>query len=79
MHPQMMKDYENGIFRPNKSWSKTRRYLKYNRWHVLDYGANPEVMRELKRRIGEYHDYQKFTEEQTWAFRNPFTTVTNVP
>lgn len=27
MRPQMMRDYENGIFKPNKSWSKTRRYL----------------------------------------------------
>ena len=34
-------------------------------------GANPEVIRELKSRIGEYHDYYgRPTEEQIWAFRN---------
>jgi hypothetical protein len=33
-------------------------------------GANPEVIRELKRRIGEYTEYHIFTEEQIWAFRN---------
>jgi hypothetical protein len=33
-------------------------------------GANPEIIRELKRRIGEYQDYHDFTEEQIWAFRN---------
>ena len=33
-------------------------------------GANPEVIRELKRRIGEYQDYHRLTEEQIWAFRN---------
>ena len=33
-------------------------------------GANPEVIRELKRRIGEYTEYHDFTEEQIWAFRN---------
>ena len=32
-------------------------------------GANPEVIRELKRRIGEYQDYHRLTEEQIWAFR----------
>jgi hypothetical protein len=34
-------------------------------------GANPEVIRELKTRIGEYHDYYGWlTEEQIWALRN---------
>ena len=34
-------------------------------------GANPEVIRELKRRIGEYHDYYgRLTEEQIWALRS---------
>lgn len=33
-------------------------------------GANPEVVRELKRRIGEYQEYYDFTEEEIWAFRN---------
>jgi hypothetical protein len=33
-------------------------------------GANPEVIRELKARIGEYHDYYGWlTEEQIWALR----------
>ena len=30
--------------------------------------ANPEVIRELKSRIGEYHDYYgRLTEEQIWG------------
>lgn len=33
-------------------------------------GANPEVIKELKRRIGEYQEYHDFTEEEIWAFRN---------
>ena len=34
-------------------------------------GANPEVIRELKSRIGEYHDYYgRLTEEQIWALRS---------
>ena len=34
-------------------------------------GANPEVIRELKNRIGEYHDYYGWlTEEQIWALRS---------
>lgn len=34
-------------------------------------GANPEVIRELKARIGEYHDsYGWLTEEQIWALRS---------
>jgi hypothetical protein len=34
-------------------------------------GANPEVIRELKGRIGEYHDYYGWlTEEQIWALRS---------
>ncbi len=33
-------------------------------------GANPEVIRELKARIGEYHDhYGRLTEEQIWGLR----------
>ncbi len=34
-------------------------------------GANPEVIRELKNRIGEYHDYHGWlTEEQIWSLRS---------
>ena len=34
-------------------------------------GANPEVIRELKSRIGEYHDYYgRLTEEQIWSLRS---------
>lgn len=33
-------------------------------------GANPEVIRELKIRIGEYQENHDFTEEEIWAFRN---------
>ena len=34
-------------------------------------GANPEVIKELKARIGEYHDYyERLTEEQIWALRS---------
>jgi hypothetical protein len=34
-------------------------------------GANPEVIRELKSRIGEYHDYYgRLTEEQIWGLRS---------
>ena len=33
-------------------------------------GANPEVVHELKRRIGEFEKYEVMTEEQVWAFRN---------
>jgi hypothetical protein len=33
--------------------------------------ANPEVIRELKSRIGEYHDYYGgLTETQIWALRS---------
>jgi hypothetical protein len=32
-------------------------------------GANPEVIRELKRRIGEYENYHYYTEEQLWQMR----------
>ena len=34
-------------------------------------GANPEVIRELKSRIGEYHDYYgRRTDEQIWSLRS---------
>jgi hypothetical protein len=34
-------------------------------------GANPEIIRELKSRIGEYHDYHAWlTEEQIWSLRS---------
>ena len=34
-------------------------------------GANPEVIRELTARIGEYHDYcGRLTEEQIWSLRS---------
>jgi hypothetical protein len=32
-------------------------------------GANPEVIRELKRRIGEFENYHYYTEEQLWLMR----------
>jgi hypothetical protein len=32
-------------------------------------GANPEVIRELKGRIGEFEYYERFTEEQLWQMR----------
>ena len=45
-----------------------------NRHHITKLyvdGANPEVIRELKSRIGEYHDYYgRLTEEQIWALRS---------
>jgi hypothetical protein len=35
------------------------------------YLANPEVIRELKSRIGEYHDYYgRLTEEDIWSLRS---------
>jgi hypothetical protein len=38
--------------------------------HYVD-GANPEVIRELKSRIGEYHDYYgRLSEEQIWSLRS---------
>jgi hypothetical protein len=43
------------------------------RYHVTKIyvdGANPEVVRELKARIGEYHDYYgRLTEEDIWSLR----------
>ena len=33
-------------------------------------GANPEVIHELKRRVGEFEKYELLTEEQIWAMRN---------
>ena len=34
-------------------------------------GANPEVIRELKSRIGEYHDYYgRLTEQDIWSLRS---------
>jgi len=33
-------------------------------------GADPEVIRDLKRRIAEYLEYHEFTEGQIWALRN---------
>ena len=42
------------------------------RYHVTKIyvdGANPEVIRELKSRIGEYHDYYgRLTEEQIGVY-----------
>jgi predicted component of viral defense system (DUF524 family) len=32
-------------------------------------GANPEVIRELKRRIDEFEYYDRYTEEQLWMMR----------
>ena len=34
-------------------------------------GANPEVIRELKAKIGEYHDYyDRLAEEPVWSLRS---------
>jgi hypothetical protein len=33
-------------------------------------GANPEVVHELKRRIGEFEKYELMDDDQIWAFRN---------
>ena len=33
-------------------------------------GANPEVIRELKRKIGEFENYHYYTEEQLWLMRS---------
>lgn len=41
-------------------------------------GANPEIIRELKRRIREYFEYHDFTEEQIWAFRNSSWQIISV-
>lgn len=32
-------------------------------------GANPLVVRELKKRIGEYEHYDRYTEDQLWSMR----------
>ena len=41
------------------------------RHHIYVDGANPEVIRELKSRIGEYHDcYGRLTEEDIWSLRS---------
>jgi hypothetical protein len=44
---------------------------RYHCTKVYVDGANPEVIRELKSRIGEYHDYYgRLTEEQIWSLRS---------
>ena len=44
--------------------------LKHHITKIYVDGANPEVIRELKSRIGEYHDYYgRLTEEQIWGLR----------
>ena len=43
--------------------------LKHHITKIYVDGANPEVIRELKSRIGEYHDYYgRLTEEQVLGF-----------
>jgi hypothetical protein len=32
-------------------------------------GSSPEVIRELKRRMGEFENYERYTEEQLWQMR----------
>ena len=59
-HPQMVKIIDH-IMQLKQTHHCTRIYVD---------GANPEVIRELKRRIGEYQEYHDFTEEEIWAFRN---------
>jgi hypothetical protein len=45
--------------------------LRHHCTKVYVDGANLEVIRELKTRIGEYHDYYGWlTEEQIWALRS---------
>jgi hypothetical protein len=52
----------NHIMRLKQSHHITKIYID---------GANPEVIRELKARIGEYHDYYgRLTEEQIWSLRS---------
>jgi hypothetical protein len=50
-------------------WAKANRKI-YLVTRTYVYGADPEVIRELKRRIGEYLEYHEFTEGQIWALRN---------
>ena len=59
--PQM-NDIINHIMRLKQRHHITKIYVD---------GANPEVIRELKSRIGEYHDYYgRLTEEQIWSLRS---------
>jgi hypothetical protein len=59
--PQM-NEIINHIMRLKQRYHITKIYVD---------GANPEVIRELKSRIGEYHDYYgRLTEEQIWALRS---------
>lgn len=55
-----MNEIVDHVMRLKQTYHVTRLYCD---------GANPEVIRELKRRIGEYQDYHDFTDE-IWAFRN---------
>ena len=48
-------------------WLKQRHHIT----KIYVDGANPEVIRELKNRIGEYHDYYgRLSEEQVWSLRS---------
>ena len=50
----------NHILQPKQKHHITKLYVD---------GANPEVIRELKRRIGEFENYNYYTEEQLWLMR----------
>ena len=41
-------------------------------------GLIPKSYERLKRRIGEYQDYHRLTEEQIWAFRNSSWQIISV-
>ena len=83
LYKRMFFDYTYGLDKiytreeivlAQKSPSFEREYNLKQRHHITKIyvdGANPEVIRELKRRIGEYHDYYgRLTEEQIWALRS---------
>jgi hypothetical protein len=42
---------------------------RYHVTRVYCDGSSPEVIRELKRRIGEFENYERYTEEQLWQMR----------
>ena len=44
--------------------------LRHHCTRVYVDGANPEVIRELKRKIGEFENYHYYTEEQLWLMRS---------
>ena len=44
--------------------------LRHHCTRVYVDGANPEVIRELKRKIGEFENYHYYTEEQLCPMRS---------